>query len=36
LTKGSEGNDMVELFDMKKGAAAFGDYTKVSPTNLLK
>jgi dihydroorotase len=38
LTKGSEGNDMAELFDMKKvGAVAFGDYNKSQPNaNLLK
>lgn len=38
LTKGSEGNDMAELFDMKKaGAVAFGDYNKsISNANLLK
>lgn len=38
LTKGSEGNDMAELFDMKKvGAVAFGDYNKSqSNANLLK
>lgn len=38
LTKGSEGNDMAELFDMKKvGAIAFGDYNKSQPNaNLLK
>jgi dihydroorotase len=29
LTKGSEGRDMAELFDMKNcGAIAFGDYNK--------
>ncbi|MFT5713788.1 MAG: dihydroorotase [Flavobacterium sp.] len=38
LTKGSEGQDMAELFDMKKvGAIAFGDYNKSqSNANLLK
>lgn len=38
LTKGSEGNDMAELFDMKNsGAVAFGDYNKsLSNANLLK
>ena len=38
LTKGSEGNDMAELYDMKKvGAVAFGDYNKSqSNANLLK
>jgi dihydroorotase len=38
LTKGSDGNDMAELFDMKKvGAVAFGDYNKSQPNaNLLK
>lgn len=38
LTKGSDGNDMAELFDMKKvGAIAFGDYNKSQPNaNLLK
>ncbi|RAR48528.1 dihydroorotase [Flavobacterium lacus] len=38
LTKGSEGNDLAELFDMKNaGAIAFGDYTKnCSNANLLK
>ncbi len=38
LTKGSEGNDMAELYDMKKvGAIAFGDYNKSQPNaNLLK
>jgi dihydroorotase len=38
LTKGSEGNDMAELFDMKKaGAIAFGDYNKSQANaNLLK
>jgi dihydroorotase len=38
LTKGSEGNDMAELFDMKKaGAIGFGDYNKSqSNANLLK
>ncbi|PRZ27870.1 dihydroorotase [Flavobacterium granuli] len=38
LTKGSEGNDMAELFDMKKvGAVAFGDYNKSqNNANLLK
>jgi dihydroorotase len=38
LTKGSEGNDMAELFDMKKaGAIAFGDYNKSQGNaNLLK
>lgn len=38
LTKGSEGNDLAELFDMKNaGAIAFGDYGKnVSNANLLK
>ena len=38
LTKGSEGKDMAELFDMKNaGAVAFGDYNKnISNANLLK
>ena len=38
LTKGSEGNDMAELFDMKNGGAvAFGDYNKSqNNANLLK
>ncbi|AOW09728.1 dihydroorotase [Flavobacterium gilvum] len=38
LTKGSEGKDMAELFDMKNsGAVAFGDYTKsLDNANLLK
>jgi dihydroorotase len=38
LTKGSEGKDLAELFDMKKaGAIAFGDYNKsISNANLLK
>jgi dihydroorotase len=38
LTKGSEGNDMAELFDMKNaGAVAFGDYNKsLDNANLLK
>lgn len=38
LTKGSEGKDMAELFDMKKaGAVAFGDYNKsIDNANLLK
>ena len=38
LTKGSEGKDMAELYDMKKaGAIAFGDYTKsLNNANLLK
>ena len=38
LTKGSEGNDLAELFDMKNaGAAAFGDYGKnITNANLLK
>ncbi|MFE3871200.1 dihydroorotase family protein [Flavobacterium sp. ZS1P70] len=38
LTKGSEGKDMAELYDMKKaGAVAFGDYTKsLDNANLLK
>jgi len=38
LTKGSEGNDLAELFDMKNaGAVAFGDYTKsLANANLLK
>lgn len=38
LTKGSEGNDLAELLDMKNaGAVAFGDYGKnVSNANLLK
>ncbi len=38
LTKGSEGKDMAELFDMKNaGAVAFGDYnTSLENTNLLK
>ncbi|MBA4277468.1 dihydroorotase [Flavobacterium sp.] len=38
LTKGSEGKDMAELFDMKNaGAVAFGDYNKsLDNANLLK
>jgi dihydroorotase len=38
LTKGSEGRDMAELFDMKNcGAIAFGDYNKSQDNaNLLK
>jgi dihydroorotase len=38
LTKGSEGKDLAELFDMKNaGAIAFGDYTKsIANANLLK
>ena len=38
LTKGSDGKDMTELFDMKKaGAVAFGDYNKsLDNANLLK
>ena len=38
LTKGSEGNDLAELFDMKNaGAVAFGDYNKsLSNANLMK
>lgn len=38
LTKGSEGKDMAELFDMKNaGAIAFGDYNRsLSNANLLK
>lgn len=38
LTKGSEGKDMAELFDMKNaGAVAFGDYNKNLPNaNLMK
>ena len=38
LTKGSEGKDMAEMFDMKNaGAVAFGDYTKsIEDANLLK
>lgn len=38
LTKGSEGKDMAELYDMKNsGAIAFGDYTKsLDNANLLK
>jgi dihydroorotase len=38
LTKGSEGKDMAELFDMKNaGAVAFGDYNKsLENANLLK
>jgi dihydroorotase len=38
LTKGSEGKDMAELFDMKNcGAIAFGDYNKSQDNaNLLK
>ena len=38
LTKGSEGKDMTELFDMKNaGAIAFGDYNKsLDNANLLK
>ncbi len=38
LTKGSEGNDLAELFDMKNaGAIAFGDYGKnIANANLLK
>ena len=38
LTKGGEGNDIAELFDMQhSGAIAFGDYNKpISNANLLK
>ncbi len=38
LTKGSEGKDMAELYDMKNaGAIAFGDYSKsLENANLLK
>ncbi|OYQ43814.1 dihydroorotase [Flavobacterium cyanobacteriorum] len=38
LTKGSEGKDIAELFDMKNaGAVAFGDYNKpIADANLLK
>ena len=38
LTKGSEGKDLAELFDMKNaGAIAFGDYGKsITNANLLK
>ena len=38
LTKESAGNDMAEIYDMKKaGAVAFGDYNKsLSNSNLLK
>ncbi len=38
LTKGSEGNDLAELFDMKNaGAIAFGDYNKSQGNaNMLK
>ena len=38
LTKGSDGKDMTELFDMKNaGAVAFGDYNKsLDNANLLK
>ncbi len=38
LTKGSEGKDMAELFDMKNaGAVAFGDYKKaISDANIVK
>ena len=38
LTKESQGNDMAELYDMKKaGAVAFGDYNKsLDNANLLK
>jgi dihydroorotase len=38
LTKGSEGKDLAELYDMKNaGAAAFGDYNKnLSNANLMK
>ncbi len=38
LTKGSEGKDLAELFDMKNaGAIAFGDYNRsISNANLLK
>jgi dihydroorotase len=38
LTKGSEGKDMAELFDMKNaGAVAFGDYNKsLANANLMK
>lgn len=38
LTKGSEGKDMADLFDMKNsGAVAFGDYNKsLENANLLK
>jgi dihydroorotase len=38
LTKGSEGKDLAELYDMKNaGAVAFGDYNKnVANSNLMK
>ena len=38
LTKGGDGKDLAELFDMKNaGAIAFGDYTKsIANANLLK
>ena len=38
LTKGSEGNDIAELFDMQNaGAVAFGDYQKpLADANILK
>ncbi|MGQ2984105.1 dihydroorotase [Flavobacterium sp.] len=38
LTKGSEGKDMAELFDMKNaGAVAFGDHNKaIADANILK
>jgi dihydroorotase len=38
ITKGSEGNDLAELFDMKNaGSIAFGDYNKsLNNANLLK
>lgn len=38
LTKGSEGTDLAELYDMKNaGAVAFGDYNKnIDNSNLLK
>lgn len=36
LTKGSEGKDLAELFDMKNaGAIAFGDYNKSTSNSLL-
>ncbi len=38
MTKGSEGKDLAEMFDMKNaGAVAFGDYnTNLDNANLLK
>jgi hypothetical protein len=36
LDKGSEGNDMAELFDMKKGAIALAIIQKSVNANLLK